>query len=316
MNQRIVSVILVIIVFSVLLYSCQLDDTEVEKEDYEITNINIYKNTPVWELALAVRDQKTKTIEKIAKDKPELLNYQDPKYDATLLLWAVGMEKYNSVEALLRLGADPNIASIIRHGETPLFIAAGFSWIGREAKKDPKYVNLLLEYGADPNINYIGSDIPGSKTVIEPGTSPLMNSIGCGIEKTKALVEAGADINYKTKTGTTAAIKALGTGKNAILEELEYAHYLIVEKKAKITDPYFRRETYGNDDPNEEFFSVSILRNWVYDLGSDRHKVKMEIVEEFVQQGVNYWDAEINKFTLEQIKKLYPDTWQEYTKKY
>lgn len=80
-----------------------------------------------------------------------------------------------------------------------------------------------------------------------------MRSIGCGIEKTKALVETGADINYKTKLGTTAAIVALSAG------------------------------------------------------GGNRS---------LARQGVNYWETKINKRTLEQIKKLYPDTWEEYIKKY
>jgi len=276
------------------------------KGDYEINSINIYKNTPVWKLALAVKDQRIKAIEKIVKDNPHLLNYQEPKYGATLLLWAVGMEKYESVEVLLKCGADPNIASITE-GETPLFLAAGYSWVDNNAQKDAKYVKLLLRYGADPNKNYVGSE----KTVIEPGTSPLMNSIPCGIEKTKALVESDADINYKTKTGYTAAINAL------LMKEVpEYAHYLIVQKKAKISEPYYRRKSYFNEDPNEKFFPVTILRNWIFDLGSNEHKIKMEIVEEFTRQGVNYWDAEIHKDILEQIKKLYPDTWEEYIKKY
>lgn len=310
-KTTVITLIIIVITFSVILSSCQFNGKAAEKGEYKVTNINIYKDTPVWELALAVKDQKTETIEKIAKSKPQLINYQEPKYGTTLLLWAVGMEKYESAEALLKCGADPNIASAIRYGETPLFVAAGYSWIDNDFKKDPKYVKLLLRYGADPNKNYTGSDGPGIKTVTEPGTSSLMNSIGCGIEKTKAIVEAGADINYKTKTGNTAAIYAL-----LIRQNPEYAHYLIVEKKAKVSEPSYRRATYGNEDPNEKFFPVNILRNWVYDLDSERHKMKMEIVEEFARQGVNYWDTEINKFTLEQIKKLYPDTWEEYIKKY
>ena len=265
---------IIVITFSVILSSRQLGGQRTPKVGYKITNINIYKNTPAWELALAVKDQDVKTIEKIGKENPALLNYQDPQYGATLLLWSVGMEKYESAEALLKSGADPNVASLGMYGETPLFRTAGFSWIDNEAKKDSKYVKLLLKYGADPNINFIGSE----KTITEPGTSPLMKSILCGIEKTKALVEAGADINHKTKFGKTAALSALGRGKNSTLSGLKYAHYLIVEKKANITDPWFRRKTYGNEDPNEKFYPVSILKNWVYDLDSERHKIKMEIV--------------------------------------
>jgi hypothetical protein len=307
MSRNIIfTIFITIITFSSILSSCQFNDKETDKEEYRITNINIYKNTIAWELALAVKNQKTKTIEKIAKDNLNLLNYQEPKYEATLLLWAVGMERYKSAETLLKCGADPNITSNTEW-KTPLFLAAGFSWIDYYAKNDPKYVKLLLSYGADPNKNYNESE----KFIIEPGASPLMHSIGRGIEKTKALVEAGVDINYKTKTGNTAAVEAL------LFEWIpEYAHYLIVEKKARVSEPYYRGKGYGKGDPNEKFFPVDLLRDWVYDLDSERYKMKMEIVEEFARQGVDYWDTKIYKNTLEKIKKLYPDTWEEYIKRY
>lgn len=310
MAKRIIIISIVALIILVIAYSYYWISKAIDEGEYKITNVKIYKDTPAWELALAVRSQKTNIIESIVKEKPQLLNYQEPKYGATLLLWSVGMEKYKSVESLLKCGADPNIATTT-YGETPLFLAAGYSWVDNDAKKDPKYVELLLDYGANPNINYIGSDILGEKTVIEPGTSPLMNSIGTGIEKTKSLVEAMADINYKMKRGKTVAIEALMDHRYP-----EYAHYLIVEKKAKVTEPYYRRESYGNEDPNEKFFPVDLLRYWIFDLDSQEYKIKMEIVEEFARQGVNYWEAPINKSILEQIQKLYPDTWEEYIKKY
>jgi hypothetical protein len=315
-------IIIAILAFAAMLSFNQFSNTAFSKGEYRITDIRIYKNTPAWKLALAVKKQDIKSIERIAKKEPQLLNYQDPKYGATLLLWAVGTERYKSAEALLKCGADPDIASIGNTtwgGDTPLLIAAGFSWVDNDAKKDPKYVKLLLRYGADPNKTYTGFNVPGKRSATEPGTSPLMNSIACGIEKTKALVEAGADINYKTKSGRTAATVALlFGGPNATLEAMQHAHYLIVEKKAKVNEPYYRGEhrALPGEDPNDKFYPVDILRDWVYDLDSEKYKIKMEIVAEFARQGVNYWDTKIPKFTLEHIKKRYPDTWEEYIKKY
>jgi len=311
MDKKRLIFFLLLVLVSIFIY--QLNIKAAGKGEYKITDIRIYKDTPAWELALAVKKQNIRKIERLVRNKPNLLNYQEPKYGATLLLWAVGMEKYRSAETLLKCGADPNIASTF-DGETPLFLAAGYSWVDRAAKKDPKYVKLLLNYGANPNICYIGFNRNGIDSIIEKGSSPLMNSIGCGIEKTKALVEAGADINYKTELGTTAAKKALLVGSNSTLEYLQYAHYLIVEKKAKVTDYYYGR--YSFSDPTRKFYPVEILRDWVYPLGSKEHKIKMEIVEEFARQGVNYWETKINESTLRIIKKRYPDTWEEYIKKY
>jgi ankyrin repeat protein len=311
MRKRIITIvsILVIIICAGFVinkrYNAALDKAA-ENGKFEISNINIYRGTPAWELALAVKDENTNKIEKIAKNKPELLNYQDPKYGATLLLWSVGSEKYKSAEALLKFGADPNIATKVA-GETPLFRAAGFSWVDNEVKKDPKYVKLLLSYHADPNKNYIGRNDDD----INSGNSPLMNSIPSGIEKTKALVEAGADINYKTKSGETAAICALRSGKLNVTEERRtYAYYLIAEKKAKVNESYYIT------DPNEKFYPVDMLRDWTTELGSEEYKMKMAIVKEFANQGVNYWDTKTSNSTLEHIKKCHPNDWEDYIKKY
>lgn len=304
--KKIITFIILIFIITGLYYLHNKSIETNDKGEVKITNINIYKDTPAWELALAVKSEKTSTIEKITKDKPELLNYQDPKYGATLLLWSVGMEKYKSAEALLKCGSNPDIST--KEGETPLFLAASYSWIDNNDKKDPKYVKLLIHYSANPNKNYVNNNNPND---IDSGASPLMNSIGCGIEKTKALVEAGADINYKTKHGDTAAEDAL-----LAQETPEYAYYLIVQKKAKVGDPYYRREVFKGEDPNEKLFLVNILKDWVFDLNSKEYKMKMEIVDEFIKQGVNYKDAKIDDRTLGKIKKIHPNDWEEYIRKY
>jgi len=314
------AVFIVVVIIAVITIGGLLKDWLFSGDNSKIYYLGIWKNTPAWNLALAVKHQNVKQIEKIAKSRPEGLNYQEQKFGATLLIWAVGMEKYKSAEALLKCGADPNIATA-HAGETALFVAAGYSWVDYRFKKDPKYVKLLLKYGADPNFNYVGfgTTADGARDITESGTSPLMHSIGCGIEKTKALVEGGADINYKTASGRTVAIKALIAGAiNVPEEQLEYAYYLIALKRAKVTDPYYRGElfTMPGDDPKEKFYPVNILRDWIPDLNSKGHRMKMAIVKEFARQGVDYHKTKISDERLRQIKKLYPDTWQEYIKNY
>jgi len=304
--KHIKGVLMIVALFS-LLTGCFINNPKIEGGNYRIDNVRIYQNTLAWELAQAVNRQDTKQIAQIAEKNPEALNYQDPLYGTTLLHWAVGTERFNAAETLLKMEADPNIISIYE-GATVLYLAAGYSWIDNKANKDPKFVKLLLEYGADPNIGFIGND---RDNITEIGTTPLMASIGCGIEKTKALVEAGANINFRTETGATAAAKAiLHGGPNRTFEMLEYAHYLVVEKQANITDSYNSLRT------NRVIYPINHLRNWIYPLDTDRHVIKMEIVEEFARQGVDYWETAITQQQLNQIKKLYPDTWEEYIKKY
>lgn len=311
------SIVVVISVLLIVLSSCKTNQKETYMGEYKITDINIFRDTPVWELALAVKKQEIQIIKKILQKEPELVNFQEPRYGASLLFWAIGMEKYNSAEVLLKCGANPNIVSKT-HWKTPLFLAAGFSWVDMRAKKDAKYVRLLLRYGADPNQSPLnGSDKSNGvhKFTIATKATPLMCSIGCGIEKTKALVEAGADINYESDSGETATVRALFAGANSTLDGIEYAYYLIVQKKAEVSNPYHISINIEEEIDNK-FFLVDMLRDWIYDLGSKEHKMKMEIVEEFARQGVNYWETKIPSDKMSQIKKLYPDTWEDYIKKY
>ncbi|WP_243186990.1 hypothetical protein [Clostridium muellerianum] len=62
----IVSILVVIICAGVAInkgYNSMLDKAA-ENGKFQINNINIYKDTPAWELAIAVKSEKTSTIKK------------------------------------------------------------------------------------------------------------------------------------------------------------------------------------------------------------------------------------------------------------
>lgn len=280
--------------------------------EYRIDNVRIFRDTPVWELAQAVRSQNSRRIARLATENSEFINYQDPLFGTTLLHWAVGTERFNSAEALLIAGADPNIISTW-DGGTALYLAAGSSWVDNSGNRDPRFVLLLLEFGADPNIAFVGNH----NTTPEVGTTPLMRSIGSGIDKTKALIEWGADINAITESGNTAVMQALRhVGSTSMLERLEYAYFLIVEMQADITIGYYQIVSAGAGISDRDRYPVDVLRYWIFPLDCERHEIKMKIVDEFTRQGVDYWSTEIHPHQIEIIQRRFPGTWEEYLNKY
>ena len=75
-------------ILAILLCFHQLNIEAANKGGYKITDIRIYKNTPAWKLALAVKNQDAPANNrKNSKKRPTYLNYQDPKW-RYLLLWA------------------------------------------------------------------------------------------------------------------------------------------------------------------------------------------------------------------------------------
>jgi len=256
----------------------QINTEEDKEREYREGDVRIFLKTPVRELALAVGFEDTQQIAILAEGMSELINYQEPTYNQTLLYWAVRRDKVKSVEALLKAGADPNI--FCNNGWTALYIATSFRW----SEVSTRIVKLLLEYGADPNI---GSSLDIIGMSPEYGTTPLMNSVQIGtLEKTIALVEAGADINAKSKHGKTAALQAMHVARSGYYET---ALYLIIEKQADVTQPYDSPYFDSGFNPGGELYPVNLMEEWEPEIGTEGYEVKMKLIEEFARQGVDYW---------------------------
>lgn len=299
--------ILILLQF-VLIIGC----SQKTKEDLSVQDIKIFKNTEAWNLIQAVENNDVSEIQSILKQHKNLVNIQDPFFGTTVLMWAVSSEKYNGAKALLENGANPNIIS--KTGTTALFRAISYSWEDTEAKENSKFVKLLLDYKADPNINYCSPKIEGQTDPIECGTSPLMYSVSRGFEKVKLLINAGAIINHKTKSGKTAVYKAL------LMKDVNAAYFLIVQHQANIMEPYYFYSLKNDTliEKEKPHYLVDLLLDWTFELNSLEYKKKKEIIAEFKTQGIDYESRKqnISKLILRRIQKMYPSDWREYLKEY
>lgn len=282
-------------------------------EEIDITDIRLFNQTPAWELVKAIEKDDSKKIKEILHKNPNLLNYQEPVYGMSPIRRAVGRRKYAATKTLIECGVNLNLHS--KDGEAPIFDAMSYRW-DEGPTIDDSMLKILLKSGADPNIIYdYKENKDGYVNVIEYGTTPLMYAIAysSGYNLVKTLVEYGAKIDAKTPLGTTAAIEALRS------EDIQSAYYLIVSKNASITEPYYNYEFGTSEiDSKNPFFPVDLLLYLTYPLDSKEYLMKKAIINKFGEHGINYQErkSKIPGTVLEQIKKIYPETWKEYVAKY
>ncbi len=218
-STDIMKTILFVLFTTTMLYSCRMNNSNLTGYDVEL-----FKGDH-WKLAKAVDNEDTARIKKLLQSGKFNVDFQEPKFGMSLLMWAVFNGKNLSVRPLLEYGADPNLQDT--YDGTSAFIQA--SKFGINYDRDTETLKLLLTYGGDPNSEEKGPRRQQNKT----RDTPLINAARCCFEKVKLLVEAGADIDYRTEFGANALYSAL----NGANESLEILNYLIIEKQANICLP-------------------------------------------------------------------------------
>lgn len=283
------------------LTSCYNQETLADKSKMMGNDYRLYQSTPAWALAKAVEAGDIEKIKEEVLQKKVSVDHQESRFGKTLLMLAIFNSEYDSVKTLLELRANPNQHDTFK-GETPVIVAAG--------NADPKYLKILLAYKGDPNS--IENVFSGPKKRINSGrnsalTKAVLPSVmgKKNLENVKLLVEAGADINY-TKKGIiqTALAEAL------IQDQMDVALYLM-EKGADYTKPITPTAIEGAD-----VTVLQILRKSIIDLDSEQYKKKMEVITFLKSKGLDYYKEPIPKGTIEYMKNMYPDNWQEYVKRY
>lgn len=232
-------IILICILIGILPLSCNYFSP------LNIYNIRIYKDTPVWRLAKAVKSENTHKIRKILNEHPEYAKFPEGFNDyedtPSLLMWSIANNKYKSFQVLLEMGSDPNHKTIKK--KTPIMYAGDYLV---NNTTNPQFTIDLLKAGADANYSFNGYLDENRYTV--SGDSPLINACVSGdIEIVKALVENGADVDLRVysplgnKTSTSSPVQGAFH-----LNRIEVLEYLIIEKKANIKNS-FDQNIQGED---------------------------------------------------------------------
>lgn len=326
MKQKIIYSLFVL----VLLVSCSSEKRLLRETEKQ--RVGLFKNPVEMQIAKLIKKNDAKTIHTVLQNNNYIIKNSYEYTSYSLLHLAVELQRVETVEELLHSGFNPNVKN--KEGITPLLLATDYNQLPyNNINNRVSIVENLLDYGADSEICFDCYHNYPDMTIRSISYTPLMNSINnykivsflklleekkesknqqnieSSIAITKVLVEKGnVDINRKTELNVSAAILAL------FYQEIEKAHYLIAEKHAIITEAFYLSEESLTQ--NKETYPVTLLRQMIYPLESESYKLKMEIVEEFKKQGVDYWAEPIPENIQFIIKNLYPNSWEDFLQKY
>lgn len=293
-----------IISFLLLITSCTSREQQVDINKLLGNDYRLFQNTPAWTLAEAVEDEDQTLIKKIVNQKQVDVDFKEKRFGQTLLMLAVTNQQYNSCKTLLELGADPNKYDSY-DGSNAMIEAAQVSNITGD---NTKFLELLLQFKGNPNFVEVGPRRKGNSTRNSVLISAVeINEVQSSLPMVKLLVEAGADVNYKNEFGQTALKQAI------ILDVYDVALYLL-QKGADHNEEIVDRGKYSTD--GKKIYLVDMLREFIPELNSKKHKEKLAIIEFLKQKGIDYNAVTIPDFVLEKIKRDYPKNWKEYIEQY
>jgi uncharacterized protein len=223
-------------------------------------DIELFKGQ-AWNLARAVYNEDTLRIAEILAKGNIPVDFKEPKFGNTLLMWAVRTNRCNSVKTLLENGADPNLQNNY-DGTSALMYASTF---GLDYSRDTRILQLLLQHGGNPNIEQGGPRQEGSIS----RKTPLLMAAGCCYDKVKLLVEAGAKIDYKSEFNESVLSTSIIGGAD---EKSHILYFLIFEMGADFCKPFFISST------GKEFYVLDELKKWDYPEGSDEYDKQIKLV--------------------------------------
>lgn len=241
--------IIISIIFIITLNSCASD-----LKGFEFDN---FKNTPLWELAKAVRDNDAYLVGKLIKSNKFDIDYKEPIYQQTLLSLAIVNQKREAFIELLKAKVNLNI--LLGNNENSSALTEA---ILKQKNCDLFYIESLLKHGANPNLEIISKDkehyFSNSYPLIVAIRQNDKNGEEC-LNIIRLLVEYEADINCCNPISTNEGFCEGVLEKCIQLRSMENLRYFIIERKIKIPKTVYIRG--GIDKSTQQEFSLTEILN-------------------------------------------------------
>lgn len=257
------------ILFCILIFTA----CNFEKPAFRFSN---FYDTPAENIARAIKENDAEEIrEEILKNKVNI-NFEDGKYEVSLLALSIANDRKDAFIELLKLGANPNITN--SYCVSPLITAIRYN-----KNCDLFFVKGLLNYNAQINPKFFEkcnnfTHDPISETILHYNDE---NRIECGLEILKLLTDKlnNPDLlnqhNNPEDFHENIIYNSINTNKN-----LSALKYLIVDLKFNVPDRIFIDGTvllnYNGYKSLEE-----ILKSREFSFNEDnlfREKAKDEIL--------------------------------------
>lgn len=198
----------------------------------ENRNVRFFKNTEAFRLAQAVEKEDLNKIEKTVKENPELLDITNNTTGSNVLDLSLTLEKFEAFKKLLELGANPNFVNPYSK-RSILIEACKFYWKPEPYSIDLRYIELLLQKGANPNYA-LEKNFTNEKGHYQRATSAIHEASKLDLEMVKLLIKHGADPYKRLEQHQNPPFyEALsGLGNN-----IEISNYFIDSLKVNINEP-------------------------------------------------------------------------------
>lgn len=285
-----------LIMKNILVYLFLIVSLSCNDEEFLINDYRLFRNSPVADVAEAIRNQDMKVMSREIIEHKTNLDFQESKYGATLLMLTVINEDFEACKLLLEAGADPNLHDTFDGASAILYAAS----IRNPATLE--FLKLLLSFGANPSDIEFGQRRPSNSTRNTPLILACQTINRSPIKAVDILVQAGADIDYTNEYKVSALRTAL------TFEHYDVVLYLL-HKGAE-----FNRIMSRND--GRDWYLWDKLKLGLFPIGSKKHKEKMLIVDFLRQKGVDYDTVQVPPYAVKEAKRIYPSSWEDYLKKY